>query len=103
MHLLELFISLAMLSAFTVVDAARIPHRRQLFVPAAPAIGTIVGGWTVIGCYYDQSSPRTFKDAMLQGSSTVSQDSCIAYCAARGMMYAGVECEYPASTYGSQG
>ena len=92
----------AYITAFAVSsgleEAATMPQRRLLLLvfgssttaPAPPAAGAQVNGWTYIGCYQD-SIVRVFTGASVQGSSSVSHETCTAFCDSRNFWYASVE------------
>ncbi|KAG9003868.1 hypothetical protein FRB90_011102 [Tulasnella sp. 427] len=47
--------------------------------------------WTALGCYTDQSSPRTLSDSSYTSATSMTYASCQAYCLGKGYIYAGVE------------
>ncbi|KIO26833.1 hypothetical protein M407DRAFT_234097, partial [Tulasnella calospora MUT 4182] len=56
---------------------------------------TLPVGWSPVGCYTDQNSPRTLSGASYSNTVTMTPAVCQAYCLDKGYFYAGVE-------YGSQ-
>ncbi|GFZ47836.1 hypothetical protein JCM24511_05583 [Saitozyma sp. JCM 24511] len=59
-------------------------------VPEVPGADTLPTGWSNLGCFTDQDSPRTLdSDFVTSSNNTYSQ--CIAHCSSANYTYAGVE------------
>lgn len=52
---------------------------------------SIPSGWQKLGCYADPSGSNALKDTYTRGLTSLTVESCLASCAAKGYKYAGIE------------
>ncbi|KAJ9103632.1 hypothetical protein QFC19_004207 [Naganishia cerealis] len=52
---------------------------------------SVPSGWQKLGCYADPANSKTLKDTYTRGLTSLTLETCLASCAAKGFKYAGVE------------
>lgn len=76
-----------LLSFLTITSS----NAASLWKRATVVPSTLPNGWSYAGCYLDSTSNRTLQGTSTSSTSTMTDESCIAYCQQNNYIYAGTE------------